>query len=72
MEALDPEFLAILRCPLSRAALVQDGAWLVSTDPATRRRYPIEDGFPVLLIEEGKEMSEADWKRIVGPAARKT
>ena len=62
MASLDPEFLAILRCPLSRQPLVQDGDWLVSTDPETRRRYPIVDDFPVLLVEEAEELSVADWK----------
>ncbi|MDP6849527.1 MAG: hypothetical protein QF524_01170 [Planctomycetota bacterium] len=62
MADLDPEFLSILCCPLSHAALLQDGETLVSTDPATRRRYPITDGFPVLLIEEAEELSEEIWK----------
>jgi uncharacterized protein YbaR (Trm112 family) len=62
MTTLDPEFLAILRCPLSLAELVQDGESLVSKDAETRRRYPITDGFPVLLIEEAEELSEGDWK----------
>ncbi|RMH01517.1 MAG: hypothetical protein D6702_11440 [Planctomycetota bacterium] len=66
MAELDPDFLAILRCPLSRAPLVQDGDWLVSTDPETRRRYRIDDGIPVLLVEEGEEMPEEEWRRVVG------
>lgn len=62
MKALDPEFLAILVCPLSRKPLVQLGEWLVSTDEETRRRYRIlEDGTPVLLIEESEEMNPEDW-----------
>ena len=65
MADLDPEFLSILCCPLSHAALVQDGETLVSTDPATRRRYPITEGFPVLLIEEAEELPDAAWQEIM-------
>ena len=65
MTTLEAEFLAILRCPLSLAELVQDGESLVSKDAETRRRYPITDGFPVLLIEEAEELSETDWGEVM-------
>ncbi len=68
MAELDPDFLAILRCPLSRATLVQDGDWLVSTDGETRRRYRIDDGIPVLLVEESEELSPEDWQKAVAAA----
>ncbi|MBC8404642.1 MAG: hypothetical protein H8E15_05425 [Planctomycetes bacterium] len=62
MAVIDPEFLAFLRCPVSRKPLVEQGDWLVSTDPETRLRYPIRDGIPVLLEEEAEKMAEADWQ----------
>jgi len=65
---IDPELLSLLVCPLSRAPLVQDGATLVSTDPATRRRYRIDDGIPVMLVEESEELEEAVWKAIMEKA----
>ncbi|MFQ5747950.1 MAG: Trm112 family protein [Planctomycetota bacterium] len=68
MDALDPELLAILVCPLSRKPLVQRGDWLLSTDPETRRRYRIEDGIPVLLVEEGEEMGVEDWREAMRAA----
>jgi uncharacterized protein YbaR (Trm112 family) len=63
--AIDPELLQLLVCPLSRAPFVQDGDWLVSTDAATRRRYRIDDGIPVLLVDEAEELDEAAWKAIM-------
>ncbi len=57
--------LEILACPLSKAPIVLDGEWIVSTDPATRRRYPIKDDIPVMLVDESEEMSEADWKAVM-------
>ncbi|TAH37278.1 MAG: hypothetical protein EYC70_09900 [Planctomycetota bacterium] len=70
MTRLDPEFLSILVCPLSRKPLVQVGDSLISTDEDTRRRYRIEDGFPVLLIEEGQEMPVEEWKKALDEAAK--
>lgn len=69
MAVIDPEFLAILRCPVSRKPLLEQGEWLVSTDSETRLRYPIRDGIPVLLEEEAEKMADGDWKTAVGDAA---
>lgn len=68
--AFDPaELLPILCCPKSHAPLKLVGEeWLVSTDPATRLRYRIDDGIPVLLIEEAEAMPEAEWKKLLEQA----
>jgi uncharacterized protein YbaR (Trm112 family) len=57
--------LELLVCPLTRAPLVLDGDTLVSTDPATRRRYRIDDGVPIMLIDESEELDDATWKEIM-------
>lgn len=49
---LDPNFLAMLRCPLTRSALRQEGDVLVSEIGGLR--YPVRDGIPVMLIEEAQ------------------
>ena len=67
---IDKELLEILVCPLSKAPLVPDGETLVSTDPATRRRYRIEDGIPVMLVEESEELEEATWRAILAKHGR--
>ena len=67
---LDPELLEILVCPVSRAPLVEDGDTLVSTDPKTRRRYRIDEGIPVMLIDESEELVEAKWKEIMARHGR--
>lgn len=68
---ISPELLEILRCPLAvqskeygddpgRLRLVKN-SWLVSDDSGLK--YPIRDGIPVMLIEEGqkwKDVAEAD------------
>ncbi|MDA0834482.1 MAG: hypothetical protein O2955_19945 [Planctomycetota bacterium] len=55
----------ILVCPKSRATLVQHGEAFVSTDPATRMKYEIRDGIPVMLIDEATELPEGEWITIM-------
>lgn len=63
--AIDTELLDLLVCPESKAPVVLDGETLVSTDPATRRRYPIEDGIPVMLVDESEVVPEDEWRTIM-------
>ena len=49
---LDPELLEILRCPLTRSRLRQDGDFLISEVGGLA--YPVRDGIPVMLVEEAK------------------
>ena len=50
--AIDPDLLSILRCPLTRSPLRQEGDFLVAEVGGLR--YPVRDGFPVMLIEEAQ------------------
>lgn len=52
---LDPELVAILVCPVCHQPLCEERDWLVC-EPC-RRRYPVRDGIPVLLVEEGEEVT---------------
>ncbi len=47
---LTAETLAVLRCPLTRSRLRREGDFLVAEVGGLR--YPIRDGFPVMLVEE--------------------
>jgi uncharacterized protein len=51
-EELPADLMEVLRCPLTRSRLRQEGQWLVAETGGLR--YPIRDGFPVLLVEEAK------------------
>lgn len=64
--AISEELLEILRCPKAvqsdeygddpgRLRLVKN-AWLVSDDSGLK--YPIRDGIPVMLIEEGEKWKD--------------
>lgn len=51
---LDSELLDILVCPYCRTKVTLFGdTWLVCPNPDCRRKYPIVDDIPVMLIEEG-------------------
>ena len=68
MAKLDEALLAILVCPESHAPLVQVGDWLYSTDPATRKRYPIRDGIPIMLMDEAETVEQTEWNRVLSEA----
>ena len=64
-QTLDPGLMEIMVCPESHARLIQVGDWLYSTDPATRRRYPIREGIPIMLIDESQVVDEAEFRRVM-------
>lgn len=55
---ISPDLLEILRCPHcvrdkeGLLKLVRD-SWLVCQEPDCKRKYPIRDDIPVMLIDEG-------------------
>jgi uncharacterized protein YbaR (Trm112 family) len=49
---IDPELLSILRCPLTRSKLRQEGDFLIAEVGGLA--YPVRDGIPVMLIEEAR------------------
>ncbi len=51
---LNEELLAILACPACKTRVVLVGdRWLVCQNAECRRKYPIRDSIPVMLVEEG-------------------
>lgn len=56
--AISPKLLEILACPLchTRVAISADGAHLFCG--TCRRRYPIVDDIPIMLIEEATVEAE--------------
>lgn len=53
VKPIDPTVLALLRCPVTRSKLRQEGGWLVAEVPqGAGLRYPIRDEIPVLLMDQ--------------------
>ncbi len=67
---ISKELLDILCCPESKADLILDGSFLVSTDKNTRRRYRIEDDIPIMLIEESEQLDLEEWQQIMNKYGR--
>lgn len=50
---IDPKLLEILACPACKTPVRPDGDRLVCGQ--CRRRYPIRDGIPVMLVDEADQ-----------------
>lgn len=66
------ELLDILCCPETKADLVLDGDFLVSTDKKTRRRYRIENDIPIMLIDDSEVLSVEEWSGIMKKHGKQT
>jgi len=63
---INPDLLELLRCPVAvrikdfgedpGKLTLEHNCWLVSED--SNMKYPIRDGIPVMLIEEGKKWKD--------------
>ncbi len=60
---VDVSLLSILVCPADRGPLVLVDNELYN--PRLRRAYRIEDGIPVLLIEEARDVDEDEHARLM-------
>jgi len=62
---VEDSLLNILVCPADRGPLlfVSDGAELLY-NPRLRRAYRIEDGIPVLLIDEARDVDDDEHARL--------
>lgn len=61
---LDDNLLKILACPADRGPLllVNDGCELYN--PRLRRAYRIDDGIPVLLVDEARDVDDEEHARL--------
>jgi len=65
---LDDSLLGILVCPADRGPLVLVD---VLYNPRLRRAYRIDDGIPVLLVDEARDVDDDEHARLMaqGPPA---
>jgi uncharacterized protein YbaR (Trm112 family) len=61
-KVLDPKLLSILVCPADRGPLlfVDD----VLYNSRLRKAYRIEDGIPVLLVDEARDVGDEEHQRL--------
>ncbi|OBF21821.1 protein YcaR in KDO2-Lipid A biosynthesis cluster [Mycobacterium kubicae] len=60
---LDDALLNILVCPADRGPLILVDDVLYN--PRLRRAYRIEDGIPVLLVDEARDVDEEEHERLM-------
>jgi uncharacterized protein len=60
---LDNKLLSILVCPADRGPLLYVDNVLYN--PRLRRAYRIDDGIPVLLIDEAADVSDEEHERLI-------
>ena len=68
---VDDSLLSILVCPADRGPLLlvsQEGGAQLLYNPRLRRAYRIEDGIPVLLIDEARDVDDDEHARLMARA----
>ena len=50
--SIDPKLLEVLACPVDKGPLDYDAEHDVLVNPRLGRAYRIEDGIPVMLVDE--------------------
>ncbi|KAA0925629.1 Trm112 family protein [Rhodococcus sp. IEGM 1401] len=65
--AIDSTLLSILACPVDKGPLLLiEGELLYN--PRLRRAYPIENGIPVLLADDARDVDDAEHESILARA----
>jgi uncharacterized protein YbaR (Trm112 family) len=67
--ALDQQLLEILACPEDKGPLLYFEDENALYNPRLRRRYRIDDGIPVMLIDEAETVDNAEHDRLEARAA---
>lgn len=67
--ALDERLLEILACPEDKGPLLYFESEQALYNPRLHRRYRIDDGIPVLLVEESETVSDEEHERLTAKAA---
>ncbi|MCZ7631720.1 MAG: Trm112 family protein [Microthrixaceae bacterium] len=67
-ERLDPRLLEILACPEDKGPLLYFADESALYNPRLKRRYPIREGIPVMLIDEAVTVDAAEHDRLMAKA----
>jgi uncharacterized protein YbaR (Trm112 family) len=66
--ALDPQLLAILACPEDKGALLYFADEDALYNPRLHRRYLVNDGIPIMLVDEAEAVDDTEHTRLLAKA----
>jgi len=66
--ALDPRLLEILACPEDKGPLLYFADEDALYNPRLRRRYQVNDGIPIMLIDEAQSVDDVEHQRLLAKA----
>jgi uncharacterized protein len=66
--ALDAQLLEILACPEDKGPLLYFEDEDALYNPRLKRRYPIREDIPIMLIDEAESVDEAEHERLLAKA----
>ena len=66
--ALDPRLLEILACPDDKGPLYYFADEASLYNPRLKRRYRIDDGIPVMLVDEAETVGDDEHARLLAKA----
>ncbi len=66
---LDPRLVEILACPEDKGPLLYFAAEEFLYNPRLRRRYEIDDGIPIMLIDEAATLDADGHEQVMARAA---
>jgi uncharacterized protein YbaR (Trm112 family) len=68
--SLDPLLLDVLACPVDKGPLL----WFEDEDilynPRLKKSYRVEDGVPVMLVDEAADVSDGEHDRLMAKAEK--
>jgi uncharacterized protein len=66
--ALDDQLLEILACPEDKGPLLYFEDEDALYNPRLKRRYPIREDIPIMLIDEAESVDDAEHERLLAKA----
>jgi uncharacterized protein YbaR (Trm112 family) len=66
--ALDAQLLEILACPEDKGPLLYFEDEDALYNPRLKRRYPIREDIPIMLIDEAENVDDAEHERLLAKA----
>lgn len=66
---LDPLLIEVLACPVDKGPLLWFEDENLLYNPRLKKGYEVRDDIPVLLVEESRDVEDAEHERLVAKAA---